>query len=58
VALTLSTVSYYMSELGYVINITKFQGLWITLLKLWKTPQYIGGVSVCEKGRRGGKERI
>jgi hypothetical protein len=32
-----------MSELIHVINLTKFQGLWITLLNLWITPHIIAG---------------
>jgi hypothetical protein len=31
-----------MSELGGVIILTNFQGLWITLLNLWITPQVCG----------------
>jgi hypothetical protein len=36
-----------------VINLTKFQGLWITLLKLWITPYLCGR----KMGRWGGIER-
>jgi len=38
-----------MSELGGVINVTDFQGLWITLLNLWITPQVCGPAAAKEK---------
>jgi len=38
-----------MSELGDVIIITNFQGLWITLVTLWITPQLCGPAAAKEK---------
>jgi len=38
-----------MSKLGGVINITNFQGLWITLVTLWITPQLCGPAAAKEK---------
>jgi len=31
-----------MSELSNVFNVTDFQGLWITPVRLWITPQVCG----------------
>jgi len=38
-----------MSELRGVINVTNFQGVWITLVTLWITPQVCGPAAAKEK---------